>query len=399
MVNTAIVAIGYNKVDSLLRLLNSLNSAKYDNDTVPLIISIDNSGKDDVVRASERYEWLHGEKKIRTFSKRQGLKKHILMCGDFLNQYDTLFVFEDDIFVSPEFYRFGKMCINFYKDNKDIEGISLYSIRWNQNANFPFEPLKTEYDTYFFQYAQSWGQVWFRNKWQKFQNWYSQNEDFFEKEKRKDIPANLYAWGNNSWLKYYIAYCILNNKYFVYPYYSFTTSFVERGTNFATDITRFHSDMMINDISNYRLAPFTEGALCYDSFYENESLKKQKEIIGENILVDLYGKRTVDDNFRYILTTQILPYKICREYALQLRPIELNILMKMKGKGIYLYDTREKGIIKRSKKRRQIDRKWNYFMNDRFVLGDEIIPVSVEKALNLIKIGRKICAVKIENLR
>lgn len=396
----AIVAVAYNKKNSLLRLLDSLNSADYENDKVPLIISIDHSGNDDVIDAARRFEWRHGKKEIRIFHKRQGLKQHILSCGDFLEQYNALFVFEDDIFVSPQYYRFGKMCIDYYKDDAGIEGISLYSMKWNQNANFPFEPLKTEYDTYFFQYAQSWGQIWFRDNWKKFKQWYLRNTDFFERKKRKDIPANLYTWGNHSWLKYYMVYCILHNKYFVYPYYSFTTSFVEKGTNFATDITRFHSDMMIDDISHYRLAPYSEEALHYDAFYENELLKKkQNERTGKNVLLDLYGQREVDDNVPYMLTTQILPYKICREYALQLKPIELNVLMEMEGCGIYLYDTRKEDKVRKSIKRKQIDRIWNYFMNDRFMMWHEIGSVSVEKLTNLVRIGRKICAVKIENLK
>ena len=40
----AIVVVGYNRIKSIRRLLNSLLVAKYPNDDVPLVISIDCSG-------------------------------------------------------------------------------------------------------------------------------------------------------------------------------------------------------------------------------------------------------------------------------------------------------------------------------------------------------------------
>lgn len=386
MSKAALIAIGYNKVDSLLRLLDSLNNADYGGDTVPLIISLDKSDSDDVLKAAESFTWSHGTKEIRTFPTRQGLKHHILSCGDYLEQYEAVFIFEDDIMASPSFYKFGKSCIDYYQNSDEIAGISLYSPTWNQNANFPFEPLKSEYDTYFIQYAQSWGQIWFRNSWKDFKAWYENNQDFFSKEPNPNIPANLYAWGKNSWLKYHIVYCILMNKFFVYPYYSFTTAFVENGTHFGTDITRFQSNLMINNVANYKLAPITDCNIFYDAFFENMYISAYLNTSNADVQIDLYGSQNANTNKKYILTTQILPFTVVRNFALQLRPIELNIIMGVKGTGIYLYDTLSPQKIRAQKHRMQIVKKWDYFMKERFLMWNEIFPMCHQKISNLINI-------------
>jgi len=383
----AIVAIGYNRVNSILRLLNSLQNAHYGDDTITLIISIDNSGSDEVAEAAKSFDWKHGEKKIRTFPERQGLRKHILSCADFFEEYDALYVFEDDVIVSPAYYHYGKACIAKYEDNNDIAGISLYALQWNPNANLPFSPMKSEYDTYFVQYAQSWGQIWLKKSFQEFKKWYNANLDFFEKED-VNIPSNLYVWGKNSWLKYHIAYCAMENKYFVYPYASYATVFTEAGTHSDMQLTRFHSEMILQEYRNeYKWAELDDKAVCYDAFYEN---LRVNDYLGKEIdavaVIDLYGCRKVPEAGKYMLSTQILPYEVKREYGLQLRPIELNVYMDIDGKGIYLYDLTVAKNVRNQERSEQIVRKWNYFMRERFLMMDEIIPVCKQKFGNLIRV-------------
>ena len=383
----AIIVIGYNRVDSILRLLNSLQNADYGGDNISLIISIDNSGSDEVSDAATEFIWKHGEKKIRTFSERQGLRKHILSCADYLEEYEAIFVFEDDVIVSPAFYHFGKASIEKYGDNDNIAGISLYALQWNPNANFPFSPLPSEHDTYFAQYAQSWGQIWLKKGFEDFKKWYNSNLDFFA-EKRSDIPANLYVWGDNSWLKYHIAYCIMENKYFVYPYASYATVFTEAGTHSDIQLTRFHSEMILHEYKGgYKWSGLDEDAVCYDAFYENMKVKEYLEKkLHSTVIVDLYGCRDIPKTEEYMLSTRVLPYKVKREYSLQLRPIENNILMDSEGKGIYLYDLSVSRKISSGERREQIARVWNYFMRERFLVKEEIFPICKQKLFNLIRV-------------
>ena len=383
----ALVAIGYNNGNGIKRLLYSLENAYYGNDTVTLIISIDKSDSNEVEKIAELFHWSHGEKKIRTFSERQGLRKHILSCGDFFDQYDSLFIFEDDIVVSPYFYEYGKKCINYYWGRPAVEGISLYSHKWNQNANFPFEPIKKEFDTYYAQYAPSWGQIWFRETWMNFMEWYGENQNIFEDKYNPEIPYNLYQWGKNSWLKYYIAYCALKKRYFVYPYFSYTTAFVTKSTHFINDITRYQVSLAFGKTDNIRLAPFDENAVYYDAFFENIDLGKKIDCEKYNVCIDLYGTKRNYSEFSYILSTQILPYKVRKKYSLQFWPVDMNIIMsEQEGEGIYLYDTQWTEKVKWKKKNEQIVRKWNYFMRDRFLTVEEIWPVCSQKIQNLLRI-------------
>lgn len=385
MSESAIIAIGYNNAEALVRLLDSLNRADYGNDAVPLIISLDHSGNDEVEKSAEEFQWQHGRKEIRTFEKRQGLRKHILSCGEYLHTYDALYVFEDDTLAAESFYRFGQACIAFYAKNEQIAGISLYSHAWNQNANFPFEPVKNQYDTYFMQYAPSWGQIWLKEPWLDFIEWYHENQQLFDAERNSDIPGVLYSWGDNSWLKYHIAYCAIKKKYFVYPYHSYTTDFVEKGTHFISNIARFQVNLIQGKADRFYLAPFNEQSVCYDAFFENIQVQQLYQKRDMEVKVDLYGCQSITQNNGLVLTTQHLPFQVIDEFAMQLRPLELNVLMNMKGSGIFLYDTSKKTDKAPDTRGNFYVKRWDYFMKDRFLMGNEILPLCFAKMKNLLR--------------
>ena len=63
----ALIVVGYNRCDSLKRLVGSLQKADYLGDRVDLIFSIDNAGTDTVERYAKTVQWPHGQKIIRTF--------------------------------------------------------------------------------------------------------------------------------------------------------------------------------------------------------------------------------------------------------------------------------------------------------------------------------------------
>ena len=48
-----------------------------------------------VEKFATEYNWEYGEKIVRTFPERQGLKKHILQCGDYTSKYDVVVILED----------------------------------------------------------------------------------------------------------------------------------------------------------------------------------------------------------------------------------------------------------------------------------------------------------------
>lgn len=385
MENIAIVVVAYNRINSIKRVLKSLERAVYD-EPIDLIISIDKSDNIEVPAFADNFEWKYGKKIVRKISERMGLRNHILSCGDFLDSYDAIVMLEDDIIVSPDFYFFTKEAVRFYGDDENIAGISLYTHIWNSHAHFPFEPIRTEYDTFFMQYAQSWGQVWMRNQWKAFKEWYNGNQDIFEKKEQGLIPLNVKQWPETSWLKYHIKYCIDKNKYFVYPYISFTTDFTDVGVHNPETNTRFQVPLQFGIKKKFNFCPFGEKALKYDIFYENQTMFRN---MFEDCDIDLYGikQNTGMLKKRFLLTTREQNYKIVKSYALQLRPIELNVLWDVAGNDIFLYDTAAEGHQKVSNNYKI--KVWDYFLKERFLMKGEYIPFFINRIRKKINRRKK----------
>lgn len=341
MKSFAIVLIGYNRLPGLRRLVESLEKVDYDDrKDIHLIFSIDNSGKKDVENFANSYNWPFGEKHIRTFPERQGLKKHILSCGDFTQSYDIIALLEDDLFVSDSFYHYAYQAADYYYDDDNIAGISLYGFQKNWlNWVLRFEPQKSEFDTYFLKVAQSWGQVWTYKKWSQFKEWYSAHIDFTKSDK---IPEYLNTWPESSWLKYHDRYCIETNKYFVYPYVSISTNFSDSGEHSAQTSTDHQVELMYGK-KVYSFPAFSSCSIKYDEYMDRVGLGKYIEIPDEELCVDFWGTKSTSLYKRYLLSLESKEYKVINEFALSLRPVELSVMLGIKGKGIFLYDTEVKG--------------------------------------------------------
>ena len=340
MKKMAIVAVGYNRPKSMERLLRALERAEYDSDEVKLYISIDHSGTDDVERMAEAFQWSHGDKEVRTYPERMGLKKHILHCGSFLEEYDAIAVFEDDVVPAPGFYMFMKESVERYADEEDIAGISLYSYLWNGFIGVPFVPEYTEHDVYFIQYAQSWGQIWMKKQWKAFTDWLREHDT--DLQPQENMPSKVARWPKSSWLKYHIKYCVDTNKFFVYPYRGLATCYSEVGEHAASHYTHVQIPMMMGMKIGYRLPLLgDEHTVKYDSFLERIPECKVDGIAPEELCMDLYGMREGYMGRRYVVSSKTLPYKVVKSYALELRPQELNVFENIEGTDVHLYDTSE----------------------------------------------------------
>ena len=328
-----IVAIGYNRPDSMNRLLSALENADYLGRQVLLIVSIDNCGNNMVEEAAKAAPWTHGERIIRTFPQRQGLRDHILKCGSYMEGYDldAIAVFEDDVVPSPVFFSYMVQCVACYSDNEDVAGISLYSHRINVNAKLPFQPQPSEYDVFWMQFAQSWGQIWLRKQWEAFADWYERENDHVFDPQR--IPAFVCGWPKTSWLKYHIKYCVEKNKHFVYPYFSYATCFSAAGEHTSTTTSLLQVPMQTKVVNGLRLPERVTDGVVYDAFFEYDDH-------GE-VCFDIYGKRVAYNGKSKVLSTKKLPYRVIGTYGLMLKPHEMNYLNDYPGEGLYLYDLAE----------------------------------------------------------
>ncbi|ELC8416279.1 TPA: hypothetical protein ACY4R8_001824 [Clostridium perfringens] len=340
----AIVAVGYNRPDSMETLLNSINLAENIENNVDIVISIDKGERQgEIVDVSEKFKWKYGEKIIRAFPERQGLRNHIIQCGDLTEKYDAVIVLEDDLIVSPYFYSYVKQAVEFYEDEDSVAGISLYKHQFHPGVSRPFEAEHNGYDSYMMQFAQSWGQCWTKKMWSRFKEWYlkNKNKDLSE---GNILPGYISRWDKHSWLKYYMRYIVETDKYFVYPIISLSSNRSEVGQHCRIPNNDYQVSMLQGNM-DFKFPTFDE-AIKYDVFFERVGIENKvfPECKGE-ILLDLYGNRTDYKNKKYVVSTNSLPYKKVKSFGLVLRPIEQNCIFPQEGKGIILYDLSKKDNI------------------------------------------------------
>ena len=328
----AICVIAYNRIDSLQRGLYALEQSVY-NASVKLYISVDKSDTDLVERFATDYKWPFGEKEVILHDSNLGLRKHVLSCGDLLEKHDALIVLEDDIWVSKGFFMYVQQTVDRYEAEDDIAGISLYNFPISYHSSQPFIPLAVDSDVYLMQNDQSWGQVWMRKQWFEFKRWYSDNcEEFTEKP---HLPKSICSWPRSSWLKYHTRYCIENNKYFVYPYKSFSTCFSDTGVHTLESSPRFQAQLYGSTVGKLNFNPM----VVYDSFFENIKIYEWLNLSSKELCIDYYGDKGNREHMRYWLSREQVPYKIVQSYGLVMKPYELNVKYNIEGNDLFLYDT------------------------------------------------------------
>lgn len=335
MNNPAIVVVAYNRVGSLHRLLGSLQSAEYPCQ-VELVISIDGGGNKEVTRIAEEFKWSAGKKEIILRADHMGLREHILACGDLSEHYGSVIVLEDDLYVSPVFYHFALQASKFYADRPEIGGIALYVYRVNRSTNLLFELIPDDGDVFFMQLACSWGQLWTFKQWNAFRQWYYKHNDW--KTDISTVPEYVASWPNTSWMKYYIRYLVEAGRYFVFPRQSLSTCYQEVGqhciettNNFQVVLQRFKREFCFKHL---------EQSYCvYDAWQiilPDRINQLVPELSDYDYAVDFYGIKPLSSiTSPYILTCQASRAPIL-EFGIDMRPIEMNVIENVQGKGIVL---------------------------------------------------------------
>lgn len=344
IINPAIVVATFNRLDSLKRLIGSILNAKYTTQNIPLIISIDyHEDNLSIIKFANSIDWRYGELIIITHELNIGLKNHILKCGDLVNQYENIILLEDDLFVSPYFYQFCLESLRFYHNDNYIAGISLYSYEKSEGNLEGFKPFYNEYDTYFMQFPSSWGQIWTKLQWNRFKSWYDENmllTNYLEL-----LPSYISIWPETSWKKYFAAYLVENNKYFVYPKIGLSTNFGEIGQHFTAKTDTIQTDILTNTLS-FRFEEFGSASLKYDITFEltydsliylNPEFKRYPKFI-----IDLNNLKSVK-NEDYVIT-RLKSTNPILSFSNNMKPLINNLIYEIEGDGIVL--TKANNIIK-----------------------------------------------------
>lgn len=331
----AIVVVGYNRLNSIKRLLDSLLDAQYPSNDIPLVISIDCSGCTELYDYVRQFEWPYGEKYVIIQEIRLGLKEHIFRCGDLTEYFKAIILLEDDLFVSPYFYDYVLQAVDVYGEEERIAEISLYKNERNGYVGLPFSNLQNGADVFLMQDVGTWGECWTKQMWDGFKVWYI-NKCTEEVVEETDMPQSIKRW-TKAWSKYYNAYVVNNKKYVLYPNVAVSTNFNDAGehVNISSNVVQVSLQMQS---FKYRM-PKMEELVRYDIYFNNEDVYKWLSLGKEDVALDIYGFHEEKGTRRYLLSTKILPFSVIKSYGLSLRPLELNIRYDVSGMGIFLYDT------------------------------------------------------------
>lgn len=330
----AVIAVGYNRYFGLKRLLKSIVNSNYKNEHVDLIVSLDKSEiQDSLIKLAESVPWSQGEKKIIAYDTRQGLRPHIIACGNLSFQYKAVIILEDDLIVSPEFFNYAISAVEYYKNDSRIAGISLYRHYIQVDCYRPFIPEEDGSFIYMMQFAQSWGECWTANMWNDFIQWYNMNKE--KNISGDNIPSCIKKWNEHSWMKYYMKYIVETNRFFVYPKVSLTTCYADSGQHGKKGSNDYQVPLLENS-TEFRFVPF-DDAVKYDVFFERIDL--HPVFSGDKkICIDLYGTKTSFNGYDLLASTARRPYKIIHTFMLRYRPQEKNLLDPIEGSDIYIYD-------------------------------------------------------------
>ena len=332
-----IVVVAFNRLNALKRLLSSLSESDCPEGT-KLIISIDFSPKNkDVYEFASRYDWPRGEKEVIYYEENLGLQQHILKCGDLSLEYGSVIILEDDLYVSGKFYDFAIQALDYYAEDDNISGVSLYKYPAIERRikPLPFIPLEEESDVHFIQFASSWGQAWTKEQWIGFKEWYLENPDL--ERFWGQVPWTVSDWPYTSWKKYFISYMVEMNKFFVFPNSSHSTNFDDPGSNRSYTTYVYQSPLQVSNKNRYNFKDFKDSFNVYDASFEilPEVLKQfNKHLQAYDFDVDLYGlKRENELEKEYCLTTKKTKNFVF-QFARSLKPHESNIIMDVKGDEI-----------------------------------------------------------------
>lgn len=338
-----IVVVAYNRPHSLKRLLFSLKAAR--NITqAKLIISIDNQEPHnlDVKEIADSFEWPYGEKEVIYQEKRLGLRKHILQCGDLSEQYGSVIILEDDLYVSPYFYDYTIHALNFYATCDQIVGISLYNQPREEISEKPFCPIVDSSDVYFVQFPSSWGQAWTCQQWRKFKEWYETKPNILN----VGLPDKILKWPETSWKKYFCAYVLLKDLFFVYPRLSLTTNFNDPGTHLKKEVNNEGQTQIRLFEKEYRFMPFDESCCKYDIYSELKSScinQLTNQFLEYSYELDLYGNKNIAHvKSAYVITSKPVKAAIIG-FKRAFKPHELNIILSLQGEDLSM--SRKEDVI------------------------------------------------------
>ena len=248
--NIAVHVLLYKRPENARLLLADLSRTHYGRANVPLYITVDtdpnhSAENAEVIRIAKRFRWRHGEKSVEIKSKHTDVREIWLALGHTCSYSSMFAVFEDDIRLSPQWFRWAMKVKNIYFDhtedslysNTSPVGLSLTPIRvgemkypyksWDSNRKVPLNQ-----SVFLHNLPSSWAPIFDCLEWNQFLQ-YARERVTTVFMNLNDTAAPMQGaplgdpnfnipdchsniW-NNSWKRLLLEYCFLLGKTMMYP--------------------------------------------------------------------------------------------------------------------------------------------------------------------------------------
>jgi hypothetical protein len=306
-----------------------LNRADYSN-RPKLIISLEGGASSEVKALAHKFYSSKLDVEVIERKKRLGLRDHVIECGNLTKRFGSVLILEDDILVDPFFYRYAEHAMEFYQNESTISGISLYAQEYNEFANRPFRPMANGYSTYLMQVPCSWGQAWNARQWDEFMSWYVGKSSQYL-DGLLSLPPAVKKWPESSWKKFFHAFMCEQEKYFVYPYASYTTNCSDPGGThnyLSTAVAQVSMALPNRRSPEFDFCPTHFKEVLYDAFMEpvGDFIYREIGFSRNECELDLYATKPLSLLMQkpFVITAKAAKESI-KLYNVRFKPHEVNL--------------------------------------------------------------------------
>jgi hypothetical protein len=260
-----------------------------------------------------------------------GLVEHVDRAGALAQEYGAIVLLEDDLVVSPGYYRYAAAALGYYRHDDRIAGVSLYGLWFNGYNHFPFVPLPDGADVFFLQIPYTQGYAFTADQWSRFLAWRAGGDS--RPTALDPMHPMLLRFGPEEWFPERVKFLVATGRYFVYPRESLSTGFGDAGTHFARASRWFQVPLQAFKI-DYRFTPLDGSAAVYDSFFEilPDRLRRLTEGVDLNACdIDLYGSKPAHALQRPLVLTSRRCRTPLARFGRVMWPLEANIIHRVPG--------------------------------------------------------------------
>lgn len=311
--NVVIKLLTYNRLHSLTRCLESLASADYGAHVVKLHVFIDHfplsdapplppaavEGKlkeaHDLVSYADQFAWIHGPKEIHYRTRNAGLQGQWLEAWWPASDHEFAFVVEDDMRLSPFYFKYLRRIIEMYYYNPSnydpsVYGISLQRPRFVPGKHGNRLQLEDSTRLFLYQLVGTWGQLLFPKPWKEFRLWY----DVHKSMNSKPILDGMITtgWYHRSkeriWTPWFIKFAHCKGYYNLYTHFpneqALSVSYRDKGVNTKTGAgpdSNLIGNGSLSEMHFWEMKPLTRLKrydFCFREVIQGRLIKNAKDV-------------------------------------------------------------------------------------------------------------------------